>query len=126
MTERQRAFLFINDILESCQLIRESVSGIAPEDFERDRHLRESVIWRIFIIGEAATQLPEEIKNMAPAVPWHLVKGMRNRIAHQYFGLKYSVLWHTATVSIPEMEPSIRAVWEQLSIETAQPTAPRL
>jgi uncharacterized protein with HEPN domain len=46
----------------------------------------EACLYNIQIIGEAVAQLPDDVKNNSPHVPWTLIKGMRNRLIHEYFG----------------------------------------
>ena len=46
----------------------------------------EACLYNIQIIGEAVSKLPEDIKEKNPQIPWGLIKGMRNRLIHEYFG----------------------------------------
>ncbi len=62
------------------------------------------------MLGEAATKLPESIQGMAPEVPWPLLRGMRNRIVHEYFRVDAEIVWDTATVDLPALEASLRAL----------------
>jgi hypothetical protein len=68
------------------------------------------VIRNIEIIGEAAKNLPDEVIAQAAEVDWRNVNGMRNQIAHGYFGLDTKVVWRTATTKMDEMEAAIRPV----------------
>jgi len=52
----------------------------------------EACLYNIQIIGEAVTQLPDDIKNDSPNIPWALIKGMRNRLIHEYFGTDLPVV----------------------------------
>lgn len=63
----------------------------------------------LVIIGEAATKIrdgfPECIQaNPSPALPWHQMIGMRNRMAHGYFDVDYEIVWDTVTRHLPVLE----------------------
>ncbi len=45
------------------------------------------------IIGEAANRLPEDFKNEHIEIDWHKIRGLRNRIVHNYFGIDYNIIW---------------------------------
>jgi len=46
----------------------------------------EACLYNIQIIGEAVNQLADDVKANNPDIPWNLIKGMRNRLIHEYFG----------------------------------------
>jgi len=78
------------------------------EALEADERTRDAVIRNIEIIGEASKNLPDEMIARAPEVDWRKVNGMRNQLAHGYFGLDTKVVWSTATTKMGEMEAAIR------------------
>jgi len=65
------------------------------------------VIRNIEIIGEAAKRLPDDVIARAPEVPWRKVRGMRDVVAHGYFGLDSKLVWNTATTKIDEIERAL-------------------
>ena len=59
----------------------------------------------LVVVGETAAKLLQTNPDFAlahPGVPWNSVVGMRNRIAHGYYGLDFEVVWETVRRSIPE------------------------
>lgn len=100
--------LYAEDIIEACGKVGRYVSGMTFESFEADERTRDAVIRNIEIIGEAANNLPDEVIAQAPEVDWRKVNGMRNQLAHGYFGLDPKVVWSTATTKMDEMEGAIR------------------
>ncbi|MBA3061083.1 MAG: DUF86 domain-containing protein, partial [Nitrospirae bacterium] len=65
------------------------------------------------IIGEAAKKVSEEIKNKHTEVPWKEMAGMRDRLIHFYFGVKYELVWDTIKDVIPKIKPLIRRILEE-------------
>lgn len=42
-----------------------------------------------------------------PSVPWHLIKGMRNRIAHNYWTVDDDVVWDAVSQHAPELHSAL-------------------
>lgn len=49
---------------------------------------RNAILYDLVVIGEAVRALPDSLLDTEPDVPWRLVVGMRNRLAHEYFRLR--------------------------------------
>ncbi len=65
-------------------------------------------IFPISIIGEAAKNIPKEIKSKHPEIVWSDIVGMRNKIIHEYFGIDEDVLWKTIKEDIPALKKEIK------------------
>ena len=103
----------LEDITESLELIFEYVKDIDSDSWESDRKTIDAVIRNIEIIGEAATSIPEEIKEQYPDIPWHQMIGMRNILIHEYFGVDIDVLWRTIQVDLPILLTKVRKMVEE-------------
>ena len=66
------------------------------------------------IIGEAANWLPETFKDHFPEIDWHRIRGFRNRIIHDYFGIDYSIVWTIKENFLPRMILQLKQLSEQL------------
>ncbi|WP_229206269.1 HepT-like ribonuclease domain-containing protein [Dyadobacter fermentans] len=63
----------------------------------------DAVIRNFEIIGEAASRLPEEFRDRHTTVDWHKIRGFRNRIVHDYFGIDYAIVWDIKTQYLPHL-----------------------
>ncbi len=63
----------------------------------------DAVIRNFEIIGEAANRLPEDFKENHSDIDWHRIRGFRNRIVHNYFGIDYSIEWLIKEEFLPDM-----------------------
>jgi len=59
------------------------------------------------IIGEAARVIPEEIRALAPEIPWHQLAGMRNILVHGYFEIDTDLVWDAVARDVPALRPAI-------------------
>ncbi len=60
-------------------------------------------------IGEAAKALDDSTLATIPTVPWRAVKGMRNKVVHDYVDVDIDLLWDTLERALPALEQAIRA-----------------
>ena len=61
--------------------------------FSTDSKTVDAVVRNFKIIGEAVNRLPEDFKNQYQNIDWHKIRGFRNRIVHDYFGIDYQIVW---------------------------------
>ncbi len=59
------------------------------------------------IIGEAARTLPEDVRTLAPEIPWPNIIGMRNILVHGYFDIDTDIVWEAAVRDV------LGALWRQ-------------
>jgi len=81
--------LYLKDILGAMSAIEQFVEEIDFETFKNDDMRSSAVIRKFEIIGEATKNIPEETKQKYLAIPWKDMSGMRDRLIHFYFGIKY-------------------------------------
>ena len=93
MSERNPS-LVIKDILYCIDHILLYTAGLSFDDFANDFMVREASLYNIHIIGEAVAKLPDDVKDGEPMIPWKLIKGMRNRLIHEYFGIDLPMVWN--------------------------------
>jgi uncharacterized protein with HEPN domain len=61
-------------------------------------------------IVEAAARLPEDFRGRHPEVPWAKIVAFRNFVVHEYFGLAWPIVWHTAADLVPELRRQVAAI----------------
>lgn len=93
----------IADILHEAEKILRYVAELDRRRFELDERTVDAVLKCLAVIGEAASRLPDSVTARYPSVPWKDLRGMRNIVIHEYFGVSLDVVWRTATVDVPEL-----------------------
>ncbi len=105
---------YINDILDNLRLCREFISEMSYEEFSADNKTIYAVLRSLEVIGEAAKNVPDNLKVRNPLVPWKEMAGMRDRLIHAYFGVSVSKVWNTATNDVPTLTPLIENILREL------------
>lgn len=107
--------VYLHDILDSIKNIEEDTKDITEETFSDSRMLQQVVVRNLEIIGEAVKQLPKDFKDLYPVIPWRKIVAMRNKIIHEYFGLKLDVVWTTIQENLPVLKKQIEELLKKLS-----------
>jgi uncharacterized protein with HEPN domain len=113
---RPKTYRHIAKIKEAASIIVSYIEDMDYEAFKGDLKTQDAVMMRLVSIGELVNHLIEHDTNFInnnPQIPWNMIRGMRNKIAHDYFGIDRRMLFETARTSIPqlvaiipELEPS--------------------
>jgi len=97
----------LEDIAEALDRIFEYVQEMDYENWLKDRKTIDAVVRNLEVIGEAAANMPESIQEQFADIPWGKMKGMRNILAHEYFGLDNQVLWKTIQEDLPPLKQAL-------------------
>lgn len=92
---------YLQDMLDNSRLAIGFVKGMDYASFTQDNKTVYAVIRAVEVIGEAATNVPDEIRSKYPSLPWRDIRGMRNKLVHQYFGINMEVVWKTIQEDLP-------------------------
>ena len=95
--------LLVEDIIESGKKILAYTSNLSFEDFTKDGKTIDAVIRNFEIIGEAANRLPDNFKENHPEIDWQRIRGFRNRIVHDYFGIDFTIVWKIKNSFLPTL-----------------------
>jgi uncharacterized protein with HEPN domain len=112
--------LYIDDILEAIEKIEKYMEDLSFDEFTEDTKTIDAVIRNFQIIGEATKRIPEEVKGRYADIPWREMAGMRDKLVHEYFGVKLDVLWKTIKNRLPELKVLIKEVLEKMNKEIGE------
>jgi len=106
--------MYFDDILIAIDRIFEYTQDYDFNCFKRDYKTVDAVIRNFEIIGEAAKNIPDEIKEQHQDVPWNEMYSLRNRISHAYFGIDYEIIWDIITKYLPEDKKLITEISKEM------------
>ena len=78
--------------------------------FVSDRRTVDAVIRNLIIIGEAALHIPEDVCQKYPEIPWFEMRGMRNFVVHEYFGVSDKILWDTIRIDLKNLPDTLKRI----------------
>lgn len=83
------------------------MKNLTFEEFSKKMVVIDAVVRNFEIIGEATKHIPADIKKDHPLVKWKEMAGMRDKLAHEYFGVNVEILWKTGKNRLPTLKPLI-------------------
>lgn len=102
--------MYFEGIILAMKRIAEYIEGLSFVRFKKDYKTVDAVIWNFEIIGEAAKNIPVEIKDKYSEVPWAEMYLLRNKVSHEYFGIDYEIIWDVALNYLPENQKQIEYI----------------
>ncbi|MDR2599604.1 MAG: DUF86 domain-containing protein [Oscillospiraceae bacterium] len=94
----------IRDYSEQAIFFIENMDFIS---FSNDAKTIAACVMNLSQIGELTTRLDDEFINTYNQIPWRKMKGMRNRIVHDYDGIQFNIVWDVLTDFLPELIENI-------------------
>ncbi|NOX85435.1 MAG: DUF86 domain-containing protein [Chlorobi bacterium] len=94
--------LYLEDMLTSILRIEEYIGDMEFREFKMNYMVVDAIIRNFEIIGEASKNVPVEIKDKYPEIPGKEMYGLRNLIAHEYFGIDYEMIWEISKNNLPQ------------------------
>jgi uncharacterized protein with HEPN domain len=105
---------FLHDILEAAARMRTYTEAMTYEAFLQDIKTQDAVVRNLEIIGEATKQIPDEVRQLAPHIPWKSIAGMRDKLIHQYFGVNLDIVWHVLRDDLPGLVEAVESILSEI------------
>ena len=109
----RRERLYLSDIVEAADAIREFLSEVTREEFLKDDLLQSAVLQKLTIIGEAASRLSDEFQEAHADIEWSDIIAFRNIAVHAYFAVEWPIVWIAATRDAPELRAGITEILDR-------------
>lgn len=88
-------FIHIRHMRDHAREAIEMLGNATLEGLRNDRKLQLALVQLIEIVGEAASRIPDDVRQAHGAVPWQLAADMRNKLIHGYDVIEYEIVYDT-------------------------------
>lgn len=105
--------MYLQDIAGSCEKILRFTAGLSRSQLIGDERSYDAVVRNLEIIGEAAKHISADLRKQIPAIDWRKAAGLRDMLAHAYFGIDNDILWDVVQDKIPELAEAVNAFLNQ-------------
>lgn len=106
--------LLLDDIIDSIDKIQRYTNNLTFSDFVSDPKTIDAVIRNFEIIGEGVNRLSDSFKEKYPEIDWYKIRGFRNRIVHDYFGIDYEIVWTIKINFLPQFFKQIEKIRSEI------------
>ena len=107
--------LYLEDILKSAAKVSRYTDGMSFEDFLADERTMDAVVRNLEIIGEAAKNVPLEVRSRYPDIEWRKIAGLRDILSHIYFKVSEAILWDVVQNGVPLLAEKVKQILENES-----------
>ena len=99
----------IDHTLEYCE-------GMDFDAFMGNRMLQEACVFNVLQIGELARNaVSDDLIAAHPDIPWRQMCGLRNRIVHDYEGVRLRIVWDTISRDFAPLREALTKILEGLA-----------
>ena len=101
---------YVDDMIAFAEKVLAYTAGMDQPAFVANSLVYDATLRNLELIGEAATHVPDDVRQACPDVPWRTVIATRNRLIHAYLGIDNDTLWSIVVTDAPVLLPSLRAM----------------
>jgi uncharacterized protein with HEPN domain len=118
----RRDVLLLGEMIEAVDQAQKLTDGITASVLQADRQRRDALLWNFTVLGEAASQLSDDVTARFPDVTWKQPVRLRNRIVHGYWSIDIEILHTAAREQLPEFAADLRCVLAAVNEEPESPS----
>lgn len=100
----------VADILYAIDRCQRYSDALVSDDPDLIEMAEDAIERNLQIIGEAASRLPAEITDAHAEIAWPQIRGFRNILVHQYFGVEVATVRDVVETHLPPLAAALRGV----------------
>ncbi len=107
---KNKEIISFRKMIEYIEKVEQYTKGYTFEEFCKDEKTVDATIFAISQIGELVKNIEKETLKKYNKIEWNMIKGLRNRIVHDYEGIKLKTIWYVVNNDIKELKESIQEI----------------
>jgi uncharacterized protein with HEPN domain len=101
---------YLEDIRDCCGKVIRYCAGMSMDDLVADEKTFDAVMRNLEITGEAARQMPADIKERHAEIPWRAIAGFRDVAIHAYPTIDEEIVWDIVQNKVPELLEQVERI----------------
>jgi uncharacterized protein with HEPN domain len=101
---------YLDDMIDFAEKVLAYTHGLEKNGFVASGLNYDATLRNLELIGEAATHIPDDFRNVHPEIPWRMIIATRNRLIHGYLGIDDDTLWSIIVDDVSELLPLLKAL----------------
>jgi uncharacterized protein with HEPN domain len=114
MTHPERVEDYLEHIADAIERATRYVENLENlQALEQNQQAQDAIVRTIAVVGEAANRIQKvapEFVAKHPALPWTQMRGIRNKVIHDYFDVAWDVVWETVKVDLPPLLQQVKSL----------------
>lgn len=116
MSERRPKRLwrcYVRDMIGFCDhILEDTADAVDRQSLVAERSRYDAVRYNLILLGEAVTNVPDQVRARHAEVPWRDIVATRNRLIHGYPGVDPGIVWQTVANDIPALQDALEWLLE--------------
>ena len=106
--------VFVKHILDEINFLMNKSKDLEYEGLIKDEILKRAFVRSLEVIGEATKNVSLEFKEKHPDIEWRELTGLRDKLIHRYFGVKWEIVWDIVRSKISQLKEKIEDILEEM------------
>jgi len=102
--------LYVDDMISFAEKVLLYTDGLEQSQFEASGLTYDATVRNLELIGEAATHIPDQVREFAPHIQWREIISLRNRLIHGYLGIDNDTLWSVIQDDVPPLLDALQVL----------------
>lgn len=107
---KNKEYMSIKKMIEYCEKAIRYTKGCTFDTFCNNEEKVDATIFAISQIGELVKNISKDTMNKYPHIDWIIIKNLRNKIVHDYEGIKLNFIWDIITEDIPQLKADLEEI----------------
>jgi len=102
--------VFVKHIFDEISFIMKESKELKYDDLIRDEILKRAFLRSLEVIGEATKNISMDFRRDHPHIKWKELAGLRDKLIHEYFGVKWEIVWDVIENLVPNLKEQIETI----------------
>lgn len=104
---------YIDDMIGFAEKVLAYTEGLDQAGFGASGITHDATLRNLELIGEAATHIPDEVREAHLQIPWRMIIATRNRLIHAYLGIDDDIIWSIIRDDIPPLLAALKKLKQE-------------
>ncbi len=118
MSHPERVEDYLQHIADAIErAIRYASNLQSLQALEQDELSQDAIVRTLTVIGEAAVRIQKQAPEFVtahPELPWGPMRGIRNKVVHDYFDVAWDVVWESVKQDLPPLLQQVQSLLKSL------------
>lgn len=114
---KNKEYISLIKMIEYIEKAIKYTEGYTFEEFCNDEKTIDATVFSISQIGELVKNISKETMQKYSSIEWNMIKGLRNRIVHDYEGISLKSIWYVLNNDVKQLKDDIQKIINSEKIE---------
>lgn len=105
-----KEYISLEKMIEYIERAKKYTDSCTFEIFSNDEKTIDATVFVISQIGELVKNISNGLMEKYDYIEWNMIKGLRNRIVHDYEGINLKSIWYVVKNDLNTLENDIRKI----------------